>query len=84
MTAIPADAPHPENAHAYINYILQPQVAADITAAVYFASPNIPATALVPDEVRNDPGIYPPDEVRARMFAMKPHTPPFDRMATRA
>lgn len=84
MMAIPADAPHKENAHAYINYILQPQVAADITAAVYFANPNIPATELVPDEVRNDPGIYPPDEVRAKMFAMKPHTPRFDRAATRA
>ena len=84
MMAIPADAPHKENAHAYIDYILQPEVAAAITAAVYFANPNIPATELVPDEIRNDPGVYPPEEVRAKMFAMKPHTPRFDRSATRA
>ena len=38
--AIPADAPHPKNAHLFIDYILRPEVAASLTNKVFYANPN--------------------------------------------
>ncbi len=84
MMAIPVDAPHPENAHKFIDFILRPEIVADITNYVYFANPNTAATEFVADEVKNDPGIYPPEDVKAKLFPLKPHTPRFDRSLTRA
>ena len=84
MLAIPDDAPNPENALKFIDYILEPQVAAAITNYVFFANPNKAATEFVDAGVQNDPGIYPPEEVSAKLFSLKPRTPRFDRALTRA
>ena len=84
MLAVPVDAPNPENAWKFINFILEPETAAGITNYVYYANPNTAATELVLEEVRNDPGIYPPEDVKANLFSLKPHTSKFDRSLTRA
>lgn len=84
MLAIPDDAPNAENALKFINYILEPEVAAAVTNYVYYANPNTAATEFVLDEVRNDPGIYPSAEVSANLFTMRPHTARYDRSLTRA
>jgi putrescine transport system substrate-binding protein len=84
MMAIPADAAHPENAHAFIDYILRPEVIAAITNAVGYPNPNSVATDMVDDEIRNDPGIYPPDAVRAKLFLDKPAPADYERARTRA
>ncbi len=84
LMAIPADAPHPENAHRFIDFVLQPQVTAGITNYVFYASANAAATEFVDEEIRTNPGIYPPAEVQAEAFALKAHTPRFDRLLTRA
>lgn len=81
--AIPADAPHPDNAHKFINYILEPQVVADITNYVYYANPNLPALEFVDEEVKSNPGIYPPAETIAKAFVMKAHSPDFEETLTR-
>ncbi|MHA6300199.1 polyamine ABC transporter substrate-binding protein [Devosia sp. CAU 1758] len=81
--AIPADAPHPENAHAFINYILEPEVVAAITNYVFYANPNLPALEFVDDEVKSNPGIYPPAETIAKAFVMKAHSPDFEEVLTR-
>jgi putrescine transport system substrate-binding protein len=70
--AVPKDAPHVEAAHAFINYLLRPEVIADITNYVAYANANRDATVLVDEEIRNDPGIYPPAEVKARLATAKP------------
>ena len=44
---IPADAPHPDNAHLFLNYLLRPKVIADISNEVRYAAPNIPAMPFV-------------------------------------
>lgn len=67
VMAIPKDAPHAANAHAFINYLLQPQVIAQISDYVAYANANKDATALVDADIANDPGVYPPAEVRARL-----------------
>jgi putrescine transport system substrate-binding protein len=84
MMAIPADAPHPDNALRFIDYILRPEVAAKISNAVAYANPNAAATKLVDPKLSGDPNIYPPPEVRARLFFDKPVTPQYERLRTRA
>jgi putrescine transport system substrate-binding protein len=65
--AIPADAPHPENAHKFINYLLQPEVAAANSNFVMYANANVGATALIDAALRSDTGIYPTPDVKARL-----------------
>ena len=68
--AIPKDAPHPGNAHVFINYMLEPAVIAAATDYVAYPNANKAATELVDEELRNDPGVYPPAEVRERLFSV--------------
>ena len=63
---IPKGAPHPENAHAFINFILTPEVHADIAAFIKYACPNRSALALLPKEDLENPAIYPPRDVLER------------------
>ncbi len=65
--AVPADAAHVANAHAFIDFLLRPEVAAANSDFVNFANANAAATPLVNEELRNDPGIYPTPEVKARL-----------------
>lgn len=67
VIAIPNDAPHADNAHAFIDYLLQPEVIAKITDHVAYANANKDATALVDPEIVADPGVYPPEDVRAKL-----------------
>lgn len=81
--AIPADAPHKDNAHKFIDYILRPEVVAAITNYVYYANPNLPATEFVDEEVKSNPGIYPPADVLAKAFVMQAHSPEYEELLTR-
>ncbi len=67
--AIPIDAPHPQQARAFIDYMLLPESIAELTNSLYFANANSKATSLVDPVVSGDPDIYPSTEVRARLFA---------------
>jgi putrescine transport system substrate-binding protein len=81
--AIPADAPHPDNALTFINYILKPEVVAAITNYVFYANPNLPALEFVDEEVKSNPGIYPPADTVAKAFVMRAHSPEFEETLTR-
>src|ERR1700675_3729278 len=67
MLAIPKDAPDPESAYAYLNYIMTPQVIADISNFKRYANANIASQPLVLPSVKDDPGIYPPPEQRQKL-----------------
>ena len=67
MMAIPTDAPHPENAYAFLDYLMEPKVIADITNAVGQANGNAAALPFVAETLRNDPSIYPTNEVFKRL-----------------
>ncbi len=82
--AIPADAPHPGNAHAFIDYLLKPEVAAANSNFVYYANANAAATALVDEELISDPGIYPTPEVKAKLQPNLTKTPEFTRLLNRS
>jgi putrescine transport system substrate-binding protein len=84
MFAIPVDAPHPDNAHKFIDFMLRPDIAAANSNYVFYASGNKAAVELMDDAVKNDPAIYPPAEVQAKLFPLKAHTPDYDELLTRS
>ncbi|MGB5447114.1 MAG: polyamine ABC transporter substrate-binding protein [Psychromonas sp.] len=84
LMAIPADAPHKEEAYAFINYILKAETAASISNYVYYAVANEAASEFVNDDVKSNIGIYPVAETKDKLFTQLAHTPRFDRILTRA
>jgi putrescine transport system substrate-binding protein len=83
MLAIPADAKHPKNAHAFINYLMEPQVAANNSNFVNYANGNSASLAMVTDKVKSDPGIYPTPEVKAKLFPSLAYGEEFQRLMNR-
>jgi putrescine transport system substrate-binding protein len=70
MLAIPADAPHPENAERFINFLLQPDVMAGITNAVRYPNAVPASNVMIRNDILDDPAIYPPVEVRKQFFTI--------------
>ncbi len=64
--AIPNGAPHPDNAHKFINFILDAEVGAALADFIQYATPNEAAKKLMPPEYVNNPAVFPSDEVIAR------------------
>jgi putrescine transport system substrate-binding protein len=83
VIAIPADAPHPKNAHRFIDYLLRPDVAAKNATAITYASGVAGAVALVSESLRNDSAVYPPPEARARLVPMRARSQEFTRSLMR-
>jgi len=83
MYAIPADAPHPDNAHAFINYMMKPEVAAANSNFVHYANGNAASLPLLDPAVHNDPGVYPPKEVMDKLFPNLARTAEFTRALNR-
>ena len=84
LIAIPVDAPHPGNAHAFVDYIMQPEVIASITNEVGQPNANAASLPFVAAALRNDPAVYPPKEVFERLSLEKDWSPEAVREATRA
>ena len=84
MVAIPVDAKNVSEAHEFINYLLQPQVMADLTNYLQFPNANEQATALVDESIRTDPGIYPPAEVMSKLFTFPDLPAKTQRLMTRS
>ena len=59
MMAIPADAPHPRNAHLFMNYIMRAEVHASLTNKVFYANPNKESRKFIKPEVANNPSVFP-------------------------
>ena len=71
VMVVPKDAPNPDAAMKFINYLLEPQVIANITNYVAYANANSASTSLVDAEIRDDKGIYPPEETRKHLLVVK-------------
>jgi putrescine transport system substrate-binding protein len=84
MLAIPKDAPDPDSAYAFMNYIMTPQVVADISDFKRYANANAAAQPLVSASVRDDPGIYPPPELRQKLAVQLADSTDQTRAITRA
>jgi putrescine transport system substrate-binding protein len=82
VLGIPADAPHPKNAHLFINFLMQPEIAARNSNLIKYANGDAPTPAIT-EAVRNDPGVYPPPDVQAKLHPEPVRTPEFTRVLTR-
>lgn len=80
---IPASAPHPEAAHKFLNFILEPRVIAQITNDIHYGNDNLAARPFVQKDILSDPAIYPPPELRARLYLPAEPGPDYDRLRTR-
>jgi len=83
MLAIPKDAGNVANAHAFVNYLLRPEVIAKVSDYVGYANPNTDATALMDPKVSGNPGIYPSDEVISKAFVSADLPDNIQRLITR-
>jgi putrescine transport system substrate-binding protein len=83
MLAIPKDAPHPDNAHAFLNFLQRPDVAAANSNFIKYANGNAASVALIDEDVRTDPGIYPSAETRTRLVQDVVETDEFSRLLNR-
>ena len=81
--AIPVDAPHPDNAHRWINYILRPSVHASLSNKVFYANPNFAATKLVSPDIAANKAIYLSDADLKKMDVAEPASPELRRTVTR-
>ena len=70
--AIPVDAPNPELAMVFMDYILDAKVGADLTNYIWYASPNQAAidSGLIDEEILNDPTVFPPEDQMASLFVI--------------
>jgi putrescine transport system substrate-binding protein len=80
---IPASAPHPEAAHKFLNFLLEPKVIAEITNDIHYGNDNVAARPYVDPQLLNDPAVYPPPELRARLYLPAELDRDYDRARTR-
>jgi putrescine transport system substrate-binding protein len=83
MLAIPADAPHPNNAHLFIDYMLRPEVAASNSSSMHYTTSNAAAYKLVDPAIYNDPEVYPSDAQKAHMYPNASHSLAYTRELNR-
>lgn len=81
---IPTDAPHPDNAHTFLNYLLRPEVIAAISNETRYANANRMSFPYMLPEVANDPAAYPPPETLTKLNAGLIFGPKLERRRTRA
>jgi putrescine transport system substrate-binding protein len=83
MLVIPRDAPNPEAAHAFINFLMDPEIAARNTNYVAYPNANLASKPLIDEDILNDPTIYPTDETIATSWTLQPYDSRTDRLVTR-
>ncbi len=81
--AIPVDAPNPDAAHKFINFILDAQNMADASNYVYYANGNKASQAMLEEDVIGDPAIYPPAETVDNLYVTTAYGPKEQRIVTR-
>lgn len=81
--AIPADAPNPEGAHKFLNFILDAQNMADASNYVYYANGNLASQPLLEEDVIGDPAIYPDEATMKNLYTLSPYPPKVQRVVTR-
>ena len=83
LMAIPADAPNPDLAHEFINFVMRPEITADITNYVWYANGNAASLELVDEEITSDPGIFPTEAAKERLWASQVYDARTDRTVNR-
>ena len=84
MLAIPADSKNVKAASAYINYMLEPKVIAQVSDEVGYANANPASGEFMDQEIRTDEAVYPPQEVQDRLYVNSELPPKVQRLMTRS
>ncbi|WP_373185617.1 extracellular solute-binding protein [Halopseudomonas sp.] len=84
MMVMPIDAKNVDSAYVFLDYILRPEVIADVTNYVAYANGNKASLPMVDKEVLNDPGVYPSDETLNKLFTLAELPANIERVRTRA
>jgi putrescine transport system substrate-binding protein len=80
---IPEGAPHPDAAYQFINFILRPEVIAEITNEIYYGNDNLASRSLVNPIILNDPTLYPTPAIEARLYRATEASAASERIRTR-
>ena len=81
--AIPADAPNPDGAHAFLNFIMDAQNMAAASNYVYYANGNEASKEFLVEDVIGDTAIYPDEATLENLFTTTPYPPRVQRTVTR-
>ncbi len=81
--AIPADAPHPEAAHKFLNFMMDAENMGAATNYVWYPNGNLAAQEFVEAEILEDPAIYPDEATLAKLFTVDPYPAKVQRVVTR-
>ncbi|MEJ5999416.1 polyamine ABC transporter substrate-binding protein [Paucibacter soli] len=81
---IPADAPHPSNAHKFINFILRPEIHAGLSNKLYYANANLASRKFVRPEVAQDTTVFLGPADLAKMVAPEPLNNDLRRLMARS
>jgi putrescine transport system substrate-binding protein len=81
--AIPKDAPDPDEAHALVNYLLKPEVAAKNTNFISYANGNLASQKFIDKSILGDPTIYPDAAVMAKLYTISAHDQKTQRLVNR-
>ena len=80
---IPEGAPHPDAAYQFINFILRPDVIAEITNEIFYGNDNLASRSLIRPIILNDPTLYPTPAIEARLFRSDEASAATERIRTR-
>lgn len=81
--AIPVDAPNPDGAHKFLNFILDANNMAAASNYVYYANGNKASQAHLESDVIDDPAIYPSEETMKNLYITTPYPAKTQRAVTR-
>ena len=81
--AIPVDAPNPEGAHKFLNFIMDAENMAAASNYVYYANGNKASQEHLVEDVIGDPAIYPSEAALNNLFTTTPYPPKVQRVVTR-
>jgi putrescine transport system substrate-binding protein len=81
--AVPADAKHVDEAHAFLNFIMKPEVAAKASNYIFYANGNKASQEFIDKEILADPAIYPDEATLKNLFTVSPYDPKTQRVVTR-
>ena len=84
MVAVPADAANVKEAHAFIDYLLRPDVIAKVSDYVGYANPNTKSGEFMNQDVRDDESVYPPQAVLDKLYVSEELPPKVQRLMTRS
>lgn len=81
---IPSDAPHKDNAYKFLDFLMRPEIAADIVNSTFYANANAASWEFVNPEILNNPSIFPDEEIWKRVYPVLSVDPKWERPRTRA